>query len=268
MGTYAKFSVQSRDQLKKYIRMKLGYPIISLEITDEQMEFAIDEALEEYSKWVHYDEGFYRLDFTKVTEISKDNKTGSYDPKLGFKLPDCIVSVNRIHESPNAIFSNTGDSMDFLLANSGMYPMMPYSSMNNMFAGGEFLSLYLFQNYVKQWREPFGYRFNYNYNERSKFLKLDPDPMIKRTGPRGVVLEVQTIRPEDQLYGEDLVKRLALALVKQMIGQVRAKFGSGISFPGGGQVGADILSEGKEEFDKIMEELQKTEPPFMYFLQM
>lgn len=269
MASYAKFSIQDRNKLKKYIKMKLGYPIVSVEITDEQMDFAIDEAVELFSKWVHYDQEYYALDVCNVKEITKDNPDGNYCPERGFKLPDRIVSVNHIHQGNVSMLTNAGTTMDFFLLNSGMYPGTGMYNNNNTLPGnGVFLDIYLFQNLMKMTQEPFGYRHAYNYNERSKFLKLSPDPQKEKTGPKVLVLEVQTIRPEDELLGEDIVKRASVALVKQMVGQVRAKFGSGISFPGGGQIGTDILQEGKEEYDAILEELKATQPPFMFFLQM
>lgn len=269
MSTYANFAIKDRDKLKNYIKMKLGWPIVSIEATDEQFDFAIDEAVEVYSKWVTYDDAYYALDFPKIKPISEEDPTGSYDKDQGFKLPDCVISISRIHEASSALYSNTGNSMDFLLSNSGMYPTNPFggSNINSMYSGGMFLSVYLWQNYCKMWSQPMGYNWVFNYNERTKFLRLYPDPMVKKNGPRTCVLECKIVRPEEQLYGEDIVKRLSVALVKQMVGQVRAKFGSSIAFPGGGQIGTDILNEGKEEYDKIIEELQKTQPPFMFFLQ-
>lgn len=269
MATYAKFSIQDRNALKKFVKMSLGWPIISLEITDEQMDFCIDQATETFSKWIHYDQEYYALDVVNVTEIDKDHPDGNYSKDKGFKLPDSIVSVNHIHQSSQSLLTNNGTTLDFFLMNSGMYPGTGMFNNNNTLPGnGVFLDIYLYQNLLKQTQEPYGYQYNYNYNERSKFLKLSPDPQVERSGPKTLVLEVGIIRDEDQLYGEDLVKRLTLALAKQMIGQVRAKFGSGIQFPGGGQIGTDILAEGKEEYQTIMEELKATEPPFMFFTQM
>lgn len=269
MASYAKFSIKDRNKLKKYIKMKLGYPIVSVEITDEQMDFAIDEACELFSKWVHYDQEYYALDVCNVKPITKENPNGNYCPERGFKLPDNIVSVNAIHQGNTSLLTNQGTTLDFFLLNSGMYPGTGMFNNNNTLPGnGVFLDIFLFQNLIKQCGvDVFGHRYTYNYNERSKFLTLNPDPQKEREGQKVLVLEVQTIRPEEELLGEDIVKRASVALVKQMVGQVRAKFGSGISFPGGGQIGTDILQEGKEEYDAILEELKATEPPFMFFLQ-
>ena len=65
MASYSQFSIQDRPKLKRYILMKLGGGLISLPLTDEQLEFCIDEALEEFSKWVHYDLDYFVLDVKK-----------------------------------------------------------------------------------------------------------------------------------------------------------------------------------------------------------
>lgn len=264
MASYAKFSIKERSKLKKYIIMKLGGPIITAEITDEQLDFCIDEALEVYSKWVHYDMDYFLLNVKDVIPITKENPNGNYDPDKGYKLPENIVAVSNIHEADYYWFQNQGTTAEFMFYNSGMFP-----TFNNTcyYGNGVFLDVYLAQNYLKQCQQMFGYKYNFNFNERSKFIKLDPDPQKRRQGKDCIILEVHTIREEDELLGEDYVKRLSVALAKQMVGQVRKKFGSGVSLPGGGQVDTEIYQEGKDEYDAIMEELKAYEPPFMFFLQ-
>lgn len=265
MASYANFSIKDRQKLKQYIQMKLGGGIINLEITDAQLDFVIDEAVETFSKYIHYDTEYYALNVKDVVTITQETPNGNYDPDKGFKLPDNIVGVHAIHDGDTCRFTNQGTTMDFMLYNSGAYPTTPLSGYG-LGMGGAFLDIALVQNFVKQAGQMFGYRYNYNYNERSKFLKLDPDPQVSRQGPSVVILEVYVIRQEDELLGEVLIKRLAVAMAKQMIGQVRAKFGS-VSFPGGGSVSGDILSEGNTEYEAVMTELKATQPPIMFFLQ-
>lgn len=271
MASYAKFTIKDRAKLKKYVKMKLGWPIVSIEITDEQLDFCIDEACEVYSKWVHYDQEYYALNLKNVSPITKENPNGNYLEGKGYRLPDRIVGINQIHEGRLSWFSNMGTDLDFFLYNAGFTPgcnMFGGANGGNMLQGGMFLDLYLYQNALKGITQLIsGYRFTFNYNERSKFLMLDPDPQVTKTGTGVIILECFTVRDEDELLGEDYVKRLAVALTKQMVGQVRAKFGSGITFPGGGQVDSKILDEGKEEYNAILEELKQTEPPYMFFLQ-
>ena len=59
--------------------------------------------------------------------------------------------------------------------------------------------------------------------------------------------------------GKQWIRRFALALCKEMLGQVRSKFGS-VPIPGETVTlnGAALISEGKDEQDKLREELKTT----------
>ena len=70
-----------------------------------------------------------------------------------------------------------------------------------------------------------------------------------------MVLECEIEPPLEELYGNEHVKKLVLAFCKQILGTIRSKF-DGITLPGGGSVSKDIGQEGKEELDKIMENLR------------
>ena len=47
--------------------MSLGWPIISLEITDTQLDFVVDNALELYSKYGPVDEQYLAHKKTKIS---------------------------------------------------------------------------------------------------------------------------------------------------------------------------------------------------------
>lgn len=67
-------------------------------------------------------------------------------------------------------------------------------------------------------------------------MKLNPDPIEYfhlglsdgDTYGHHIVVECQCLRPEDQNYGESWVKRMALALTKMLVGNIRTTYG-GIS---------------------------------------
>jgi hypothetical protein len=75
---------------------------------------------------------------------------------------------------------------------------------------------------------------------------------------RYILLTVNAELPIEQYYGNDTVLRLALAEAKMLLGTVRKKF-SGTTLLGGGQLDTDIYNEGREEKDKILEELIQRE---------
>ena len=59
--------------------------------------------------------------------------------------------------------------------------------------------------------------------------------------------------------GKQWIRRFALALSKETLGQVRSKFGNNVPIPGDNVTlnGADLLSQAKEEQDKLREELKE-----------
>ena len=65
--------------------------------------------------------------------------------------------------------------------------------------------------------------------------------------------------------GKQWIRRFALALTKEVLGQVRGKFGS-IPIPGESVTlnSADLLSQAKEEQDKLREELKTTLDELVY----
>lgn len=70
-----------------------------------------------------------------------------------------------------------------------------------------------------------------------------------------MVIEIEVEPPLDELYCNEHVKKLTLAFCKIMLGTVRGKY-DGITLPGGGSVTKDIGAEGKEELDKVIENLR------------
>jgi hypothetical protein len=85
-------------------------------------------------------------------------------------------------------------------------------------------------------------------------LKLFPDP--KKVGNSGFAIAgCNVIRPETEYYGEDLVKRLALAEAKIIVGTIREKF-NGTALLGGGTINTNLKDDGKTERNDIITEIK------------
>lgn len=79
-----------------------------------------------------------------------------------------------------------------------------------------------------------------------------PEPRFR--GDHYILLTVNAELPLSEYYGNDTVLRLALAEAKMLLGTVRKKF-QGTALLGGGTLDTEIYNEGKEEKEKILEEL-------------
>ena len=143
---------------------------------------------------------------------------------------------------------------------------------------GSFVTFHNFVEFKKMAQRVLSTQPDWHYDRVSKRLILIPEPrnckppdqppyhselwphpdMGRRPNPRWgipMVLEVECEPPISELLGNEHVKRLTLAFCKQMLGTIRSKF-DGITLPGGGSVSKDIGQEGKEELDKILENLR------------
>ena len=99
-------------------------------------------------------------------------------------------------------------------------------------------------------------KFYYEYNERSQLLTLTPNPS-PRTMKGHICLGCNTIRPDDQQYGESWVKRYALAKVKCILGIIHTRY-QGTQLLGGGQIDQSLKNEGLQEKMSLLSELKST----------
>ena len=97
---------------------------------------------------------------------------------------------------------------------------------------------------------------DFYYDKVTQHLKLMPEPKSKKDNY--ILLTVNAELPLEEYYGNDVVLHLALAETKMLVGTIRKKF-QGTTLLGGGTLDVEIYNEGKEEKDKIVENLIRSE---------
>lgn len=238
MSTYAQYQITTREQLKEWILKMLGEPLITVEITEEQLDFVINNALEIFTKYALQDEKALVLDLNQ------------YEEDKGIKLPDNVTEVFSLEDSG---FPNRGV----------VYAMESSSSAFSTLFGrygffDSFITYDLLNRYIELVKRVLAIGYTFEYNPRTKYLTLTPDPIKKKATDQFIVVECRCIRPEEQLYGEEWVKKYALAEAKILIGTIRGKF-EGVQLLGGGNISTAIKDEGVEERNQLLEELQAKE---------
>ena len=73
-STWLNQGIKTLDQLKEWILIKLGAPLITVELTDQQLNACIGDAIQVYSKYA------YRPEQYLVVNLK------FYDPELGLDL--------------------------------------------------------------------------------------------------------------------------------------------------------------------------------------
>ncbi len=249
MSTILNFSIQTRNDIKRYILLKLGAPLITVELTEEQLDIIIDEATEMFSKFAIQDQKYLLVPLS------------GYVLGEGIRLPDNVYSVFSLsHDTAEAEFGSL-----YAIDASIMYSIINYQTPIN--AGFSFLTYETAKQYIDMLRIMVGKGFDFTYNERTKILTLYPEPRetdITMGNRLCVILGVYTVRPEEQLYGEEWVKRYALAEAKILLGHIRKKFN--VQLIGGGTVDSSILEEGIAERDNLIKELKNREGPICGFV--
>ena len=239
MSTYLDFAITDRDELKDWVCTMLGEPLITVEIHDKQLDAAINNSLEEYSRIASMEQDYYAVDLS------------GYIEDVGVQLPSNVAGIFTFDDQ--IVFSGNGSNVNMLFSipnmmwNAGLIPNFA------MGKGGGWTTYELAMESLKLTKKMTGGGFQFEYSPRSKTLKLFPDPIKEKVGGV-IVVGCHIIRPEEQMYGEQWVKRMTLAQTKIILGQVRGKF-SNVQLVGGGSINDDIKSEGIQERDQLREEL-------------
>jgi hypothetical protein len=250
MSNYLDFSVKTREQFKTWILTMLGSPLITIELHDEQLEVAINNAVEEYTKFIAQEQEYMSLDLRY------------YVQDVGFTLPGNVTGVFTLYDQDiNSQSVNMLFSVPNAMWNAGMWPTM---LGGGAMSGGSWINYEVAMQYVELSRRMVGGGFQFEFNPRTQQLKLYPDP-TRETLQGWLIIGVYTIRPEVQQYGESWCRRYALAVAKEMLGRVRSKF-SGVQLLGGGTVDTSVLEEGRSEQVALKEELKGEQMPYSFFM--
>jgi len=245
MSSYLNFAIRNREQLKSYILRKMGSDLIVVEITDAQLDDCINDATEIFSKYANISQDFLLLNLDL------------YVQGQGIQLPNNVLGLFSIEQSGIGQMGNANQIFSIKHMMFGADALIPRG--NSAWVGYEVAMQYV--DFIKYMTGK-GYDFEYNYY--TKMLKLFPDP--KTEVDHGyIIIGVNTIREEDNMMGEDWVKKYALAQAKILVGTVRSKYGNVQLLGGGNVVGEDLKTEGKEEAKELMEILQKSESPCFGF---
>lgn len=90
---------QSREEFKEYILRKIGAPVIEINVSEEQVEDRVDEAV---SFWRDYHYNGSQLVYLKhqVTQQDKDN---------GYiTLPQKLLGISKVFDFDTSISTGTG----------------------------------------------------------------------------------------------------------------------------------------------------------------
>jgi hypothetical protein len=256
MSTYYNYSVKTRDDLKQWILRKLGAPLIRIELTDDQIELAINDALEFFGKYASYEQRYFcanieAYEYYEGECNSPEGMEAQSKFEEGLKLPENVVGINQISEMGMDMMGGINNlfSVGNQMMNAGMLP-----DMTHVHRAGGWLTYHNAMESLELSRKMMGGGYQFDFNYSTKRLSLQPNP--KKQGAKGILLiGCYIASPEEQNLGDYYVKQLSLAYSQIMLGIIREKY-SGMSLVGGGAIDTSIGDKGQSLLEKIEEEIK------------
>ena len=263
----------SRSELRDYCLRQLGFPVLEINIDDDQIDDAVDDALQYYRER-HYD-GVERMYLKHVFTDDDITRFTSEDETISTSAPDAATWENRKNylEVPDHIFGISkvyGISSNFVRNNmfgmSNQYYLMDLfsnaSGTGLAFGGFDMVNYYMIKQHFENidmiinTGSLIGYRFNCRQDRL--YIDIDPKRVIK---DEWVLIDCfRALDPETftQVYNDPFIKKYATALIKRQWGQNLIKF-NGIQLPGGVSMnGRQLYDDAEKEIAALMEKSSST----------
>ena len=258
----------SREGLIDYAKRQLGFPVLEINVADEQFQDLLDDAIQIYQER-HYD-GIARMYLKyKITQddIDRGQARGG-DSTLGITTTTTTSTVglsttfdleennNYIQMPPSVIGVNNIFKVRSDTVYDGLFNIRYQLFLNDLYAFG---SIDLLQYSMVQTKlEDITFLLNpdvrYRFNIRQDRLYIDVDWAAAVNVDDYFVIDCfRVLDPNDftRVYNDPFLKRYFTALCKKQWGQNLIKF-QGVQLPGGIQLnGRQIYDDGERELAEI-----------------
>lgn len=263
--------IKTYADLIQRIKMQLGWPVVQVEVCDEQIVDFIDQAIEWYTKYAGYTEEFLVFD------------SNIYKPGVGVKMDDLFTQLYCMRELEPRVsnkqskytehnillqdydldsyrkvidiwsFDEGGHAGgDFLFSMEYIFAQQTYFSYVLGNYGFDLVTWHILKDWIDTREKMFALKRRYSFDEKNQILRLIPEPT---SGQRFVgVIGAYVERAIKDIISERWVFFYALALTKITLGHIRGKFGS-VQLFGGGTINAEVGAQGLEEKNRLEEEL-------------
>ena len=228
--------VTSRATLKDYCLRRLGFPVIEINVDDDQVEDRLDDAFQFYRDY-HYDaiEKVYLKHL--ITQTDLDNKY--------IDVPDYIIGVTGILPFTNKATGTNLFSLQYQILINDLYSLM----------STDLIYYYEVKRHIELISFLLSGQKSVRFNRHTNRLYIDMNWAEGVAVGDYVILEATRILdPETytDVYDDRFLKMYATALIKRQWGENIKKFG-GIQLPGG------VILNGKETYDEAVDEIKQIE---------
>ena len=258
----------SREGLIDYAKRQLGFPVLEINVADEQFQDLLDDAIQIYQER-HYD-GIARMYLKyKITQddIDRGQARGG-DSTLGITTTTTTSTVglsttfdleennNYIQMPPSVIGVNNIFKVRSDTVYDGLFNIRYQLFLNDLYAFGsiDLLQYSMVQTKLEDITFLLNPNVRYRFNIRQDRLYIDIDwGAAVNVGDYLVIDCFRILDPDDftKVYNDQFLKRYFTALCKKQWGMNLIKF-QGVQLPGGIQLnGRQIYDDGVRELDEI-----------------
>ena len=257
----------SREGLIDYAKRQLGFPVLEINVADEQFQDLLDDAIQIYQER-HYD-GIARMYLKyKITQddIDRGQARGG-DSTLGITTTTTTSTVglsttfdleennNYIQMPPSVIGVNNIFKVRSDTVYDGLFNIRYQLFLNDLYAFGsiDLLQYAMVQTKLEDITFLLNPNVRYRFNIRQDRLYIDVDWAQINKDDYFVIDCFRILDPEDftKVYNNQFLKRYFTALCKKQWGMNSIKF-QGVQLPGGIQLnGRQIYDDGVRELDEI-----------------
>ena len=266
----------TRQGLIDYGKRQLGFPVLEINIAEEQYDDLIDDALQTFHdrhmdgvekmylkhkideqfvntvRATDHDGGESSVGITTTTSITGVGTTvHSFVETQNFiQIPDAVIGIEKVWKvDSRAIASNMFNLTYQLFLNEIYY----FSSM-------ELLSYTQTKRYLEDIDFILHPDKQIRFNRRQNRLYIDSDYSSMKEDDYLIIECYRTIDPNDftKVYNDPFLKKYFTALLKKQWGSNMMKF-RGVKMPGGVELnGREIYDEGVKELDVLDEKMSST----------
>ena len=257
----------SRDGLIDYAKRQLGFPVLEINVADEQFSDLLDDAVQVYQER-HYD-GIVRMYLKyKITQDDVDRgRAKGGGTSLGITTTTTTSTVglsttfdleenqNYIQMPPSVIGVNQIFKIRSDTVYDGLFNIRYQLFLNDLYQFGsiDLLQYTMVQTYLEDITHLLNPNMRYRFNIRQDRLYIDADFGVLTAGDFFVIDCFRILDPNDftRVYNDPFLKRYFTALCKKQWGQNLIKF-QGVQLPGGIQLnGRQIYDDGVAELAEI-----------------
>ena len=257
----------SREGLIDYAKRQLGFPVLEINVADEQFSDLLDDAVQVFHER-HYD-GMVRmylkykvtqddidrgqarggnstLGITTTTTTSTVGLSTTFDLEENqnyIQIPPSVIGINQI-------FKTRSDTVY-----DGLFNIRYQLFLNDLYAFGsiDLLQYSMVQTKLEDITFLLNPNMRYRFNIRQDRLYIDADWAQINVNDYFVIDCFRILDPDDftRVYNDPFLKRYFTALCKKQWGQNLIKF-QGVQLPGGIQLnGRQIYDDGVAELTEI-----------------